>query len=57
MRTHDSAVDVRGGWRSTGVPIADERDAGVPRTLESLKIVVTGSLPGFSCDEAKKRPS
>jgi NAD-dependent DNA ligase len=34
--------------------MADERDSSVPRTLESLKIVVNGSLPGFSCDEAKE---
>ena len=26
--------------------MADERDAGVPRTLESFTIVVTGSLAG-----------
>jgi DNA ligase (NAD+) len=41
-------------WRSAGVPMADERDASVPRTLESLTIVVTGSLAGFSRDEAKE---
>ena len=34
--------------------MADERDAGVPRTLEGLTIVVTGSLPGFSRDDAKE---
>ena len=34
--------------------MADERDASVPRTLESLKIVVTGLLAGFSRDEAKE---
>jgi NAD-dependent DNA ligase len=34
--------------------MADERDAGVPRTLESLTIVVAGSLAGFSRDEAKE---
>ena len=31
--------------------MADGRDASVPRTLESLTIVVTGSLAGFSRDE------
>jgi DNA ligase (NAD+) len=41
-------------WRSAGVRMADERDASVPRTLEGLTIVVTGSLPGFSRDEAKE---
>jgi DNA ligase (NAD+) len=34
--------------------MADERDASVPRTLEGLTIVVTGSLTGFSRDEAKE---
>lgn len=32
----------------------DERDASIPRTLEGLSIVVTGSLAGFSRDEAKE---
>jgi DNA ligase (NAD+) len=41
-------------WRSAGVRMADERDAGVPRTLEGLTIVVTGSLTGFSRDDAKE---
>jgi DNA ligase (NAD+) len=41
-------------WREAGVRMADERDASVPRTLAGLTIVVTGSLPGFSRDEAKE---
>ena len=41
-------------WREAGVRMADERDAGVPRTLAGLTIVVTGSLNGFSRDEAKE---
>ena len=41
-------------WRAAGVRMADERDASVPRTLEGLTIVVTGSLAGFSRDEAKE---
>ncbi|HEU4362081.1 MAG TPA: NAD-dependent DNA ligase LigA, partial [Mycobacterium sp.] len=41
-------------WRAAGVRMADERDAGVERTLEGLSIVVTGSLTGFSRDEAKE---
>jgi DNA ligase (NAD+) len=41
-------------WRVAGVRMADERDASVPRTLEGLSIVVTGSLAGFSRDEAKE---
>jgi DNA ligase (NAD+) len=36
------------------VRMADERDASVPRTLEGLTIVVTGSLAGFSRDDAKE---
>lgn len=41
-------------WREAGVRMADERDASVERTLEGLSIVVTGSLTGFSRDEAKE---
>jgi DNA ligase (NAD+) len=41
-------------WRSAGVRMADERDTSVPRTLEGLTIVVTGSLAGFSRDDAKE---
>jgi DNA ligase (NAD+) len=41
-------------WREAGVRMQDERDAGVPRTLEGLTIVVTGSLSGFSRDEVKE---
>jgi DNA ligase (NAD+) len=41
-------------WRAAGVRMADQRDAGVPRTCEGLSIVVTGSLTGFSRDEAKE---
>ncbi len=41
-------------WRAAGVRMADERDASVPRTLQGLTIVVTGSLTGFSRDDAKE---
>ena len=41
-------------WREAGVRMADERDATVERTLEGLSIVVTGSLIGYSRDEAKE---
>ena len=41
-------------WRAAGVRMADERDANVERTLEGLSIVVTGSLTGFSRDDAKE---
>lgn len=34
--------------------MADERDDSMPRTLEGLTVVVTGSLPNFSRDEAKE---
>lgn len=48
---HRAIVDK---WRSAGVRMADERDASVPRTLEGLSIVVTGSLANFSRDDAKE---
>ncbi len=46
--------DVVEKWAEAGVRMADERDASVPRTLEGLTIVVTGSLEGLSRDEAKE---
>jgi DNA ligase (NAD+) len=48
---HRAIVDK---WRAAGVRMADERDASVPRTCEGLTIVVTGSLAGFSRDDAKE---
>jgi DNA ligase (NAD+) len=52
------AVDWHAGivakWREAGVVMADERDASLPRTLEGLTIVVTGTLEGLSRDEAKE---
>ncbi|WP_304115083.1 NAD-dependent DNA ligase LigA [Mycolicibacterium bacteremicum] len=41
-------------WRAADVRMVDERDAGIERTLEGLSIVVTGSLTGYSRDEAKE---
>jgi len=41
-------------WRAAGVRMADERDASIEPTLAGLTIVVTGSLTGFSRDEAKE---
>ncbi|MBA2717096.1 MAG: NAD-dependent DNA ligase LigA, partial [Propionibacteriales bacterium] len=41
-------------WREAGVRMADERDDSIPRTLEGLSIVVTGSLDGWSRDQAKE---
>ena len=43
--------------RSGGRPACawqDERDTSVERTLQGLTVVVTGSLTGFSRDEAKE---
>src|SRR3954447_1557379 len=41
-------------WRAAGVRMVDEVDTSVPRTLEGLSIVITGSMEGFSRDEAKE---
>jgi DNA ligase (NAD+) len=41
-------------WRRAGVRMEEERDQSIPRHLEGLSIVVTGSLDGFSRDEAKE---
>jgi len=41
-------------WRAAGVRMEDERDTSIERNLEGLSIVVTGSLQGFSRDEAKE---
>jgi len=48
---HRAIVDK---WRAAGVRMEDERDASIGRTLEGLSIVVTGSLTGYSRDEAKE---
>ena len=41
-------------WRAAGVRMEDIRDASITPTLQGLSIVVTGSLPNFSRDEAKE---
>jgi DNA ligase (NAD+) len=41
-------------WKEAGVRMADEVDESTPRTLEGLTVVVTGTLPNFSRDEAKE---
>ena len=41
-------------WRAAGVRLADERDTDITPTLAGLTIVVTGSLTGFSRDEARE---
>ncbi|TNM42782.1 NAD-dependent DNA ligase LigA [Nocardioides albidus] len=48
---HRAIVDK---WEAAGVAMADERDESVPRTLEGLTVVVTGSLQDFSRDSAKE---
>jgi DNA ligase (NAD+) len=41
-------------WSARGVRMADEQDQATPKTLAGLTIVVTGSLAGYSRDEAKE---
>jgi DNA ligase (NAD+) len=41
-------------WRAAGVRMVDEVDESVPRTLDGLSIVVTGSMDSYSRDEAKE---
>jgi len=48
---HAAVVDA---WRSAGVRMEDAVDEQTPRTLEGLTIVVTGSLAGYSRDEARE---
>ncbi|WP_028281510.1 NAD-dependent DNA ligase LigA [Arthrobacter sp. H5] len=46
--------DIVDAWAAAGVRMADEIDESMPRTLEGLTVVVTGSLEGYSRDEAKE---
>lgn len=41
-------------WAEAGVRMVDDVDETVPRTLEGLTVVVTGSLEGYSRDESKE---
>ena len=50
----DWHVAIVEAWAAAGVRMADDRDASVPRTLEGLTVVVTGSLEGFTRDGAKE---
>jgi DNA ligase (NAD+) len=50
----DWHLEILDRWAAAGVRMEDERDESTPRTLEGLTIVVTGSLPNFSRDEAKE---
>jgi DNA ligase (NAD+) len=47
--------EVLSKWRAADVRMSEERDGSpVSRTLEGLSVVVTGSLAGWSRDEAKE---
>ncbi|PBC41626.1 NAD-dependent DNA ligase LigA [Rhodococcus sp. ACPA4] len=48
---HQQIVDK---WAAAGVRMEDERDDSIPRNLEGLSIVVTGSLETYSRDQAKE---
>ena len=48
---HRAIVDA---WAAAGVRMQDERDESVPRTLEGLTLVVTGSLENFTRDSVKE---
>ncbi len=52
--SHDWHRDVVAKWRASGVRLAEERDESIPRYLEGMSIVVTGSLERWSRDEAKE---
>ena len=41
-------------WAAAGVTMEDQRDESVPRTLEGLTVVVTGSLVDYSRDSARE---
>ncbi len=46
--------DVVAAWRAAGVRMRDENDASAAPTLAGRTLVVTGTLAGFSRDEAKE---
>jgi DNA ligase (NAD+) len=50
----DWHVGIVEAWAAAGVQMADERDESIPRTLEGLTVVVTGSLENFTRDSAKE---
>ena len=52
--TVDWHVAIVDAWAAAGVRTADETHDTTPKTLEGLTVVVTGSLAGFSRDEAKE---
>jgi DNA ligase (NAD+) len=49
----DWHVDVVDKWAAAGVRMVDEVDDSTPKTLAGLTVVVTGSLVGYSRDQAK----
>ncbi len=48
---HAAIVDK---WAAAGVRTEDDQNDALPKTLAGLTVVVTGSLAGFSRDEAKE---
>lgn len=52
--TVDWHREVVAKWRAAGVRMVDEVDESVPRTLEGMSIVITGSMEEYSRDEAKE---
>jgi DNA ligase (NAD+) len=52
--TVDWHVGIVDAWAAAGVRMADERDDSIPRTLEGLTIVVTGSLENYTRDSVKE---
>jgi DNA ligase (NAD+) len=50
--TVDWHREIVGKWRAAGVRMADERVETGPRPLEGLSLVVTGTLAGYSRDQA-----
>ncbi len=52
--TEDWHREIVDRWTAAGVRMADEVDESTPRTLEGLTVVVTGTLTGYSRDEAKE---
>ncbi|GIF10563.1 DNA ligase (NAD+) [Actinoplanes teichomyceticus] len=44
--------EIIGKWRAAGVRMADERVESGPRPLEGVTVVVTGTLAGFTRDQA-----
>lgn len=52
--TVDWHVAIVDKWADAGVRMEDQRDESISRTLEGLSVVVTGTLAGFSRDQAKE---